>query len=102
MSENNVRDEVIAALRTVFDPEIPVNVYDIGLIYEVTPRGEEVSGRMTLTSPNCPVAETLPLEVQAAAESVAGIERADVKLVWDPPWGPEMMSEAAQLELGIY
>ena len=96
------RDAVIEAIRKVFDPEIPVNVYDIGLIYEVKITGEEAAIRMTLTSPNCPVAETLPLEVQDAAESVDGIARAEVKIVWDPPWTPEMMSEAAQLELGMY
>jgi len=96
------RDAVIEAIRKVFDPEIPVNVYDIGLIYEVKITGEEAAIRMTLTSPNCPVAETLPLEVQDAAESVDGIVRAEVKIVWDPPWTPEMMSEAAQLELGMY
>jgi FeS assembly SUF system protein len=98
----NIRDQVVEAIRTVFDPEIPVNVYDIGLIYDVTIQGDRADIRMTLTSPNCPVAETLPLEVQDAAASVEGIAAAEVKVVWDPPWGPEMMSEAAQLELGIY
>jgi FeS assembly SUF system protein len=98
----SIRDEVIEAIRKVYDPEIPVNVYDIGLIYEVRIEGGAAAIRMTLTSPNCPVAETLPLEVRDAAAAVEGIEEADVKVVWDPPWGPEMMSEAAQLELGIY
>ena len=102
MSADSLRDQIIEAIRTVYDPEIPVNVYDIGLIYEVSPREREVTIRMTLTSPNCPVAETLPLEVRDAAESVEGIDRADVAVVWDPPWGPDMMSEAAQLELGMY
>ena len=102
MSEANLRDEVIAALRKVFDPEIPVNVYDFGLIYEVTIAGAEASISMTLTSPNCPVAESLPVEVREAAESVGGIDRAEVEVVWDPPWTPEMMTEAAQLELGMY
>ena len=98
----SVHDRVVEKIRTVYDPEIPVNVYDIGLIYEIAegPEGE-LTIRMSLTSPNCPVAETLPLMVKAAAESASGVKSAEVKLVWDPPWGPEMMSEAALLELGL-
>ena len=98
----STRDAVIEAIRTVFDPEIPVNVYDIGLIYEVKISGGEAAIRMTLTSPNCPVAESLPQEVQDVAAAVEGVTSAEVKIVWDPPWTPEMMSEAAQLELGMY
>jgi FeS assembly SUF system protein len=99
----SIRDQVIEKIRTVYDPEIPVNVYDIGLIYEIEEKAEgRIHIRMTLTSPNCPVAETLPLDVQAAAESVDGVAGAEVDVVWDPPWGPDMMSEAAQLELGFY
>jgi FeS assembly SUF system protein len=99
---SDLRDRVIEALRKVYDPEIPVNIYDLGLIYEITLQGTTAGIRMTLTSPNCPVAETLPIDVKDAAESVDGVESADVKVVWEPTWTPEMMSEAAQLELGMY
>jgi FeS assembly SUF system protein len=102
MSDLSSRDQVIEALRKVYDPEIPVNIYDLGLIYEVTLKGAAAEIRMTLTSPNCPVAETLPLDVRDAAVTIDGVESADVKVVWDPTWTPEMMSEAAQLELGMF
>ena len=93
---------IIAALRTCFDPEIPLNVYDLNLIYgiEVDPQGN-VEVRMTLTSPSCPVAGTLPGEVQQKVASVAGVRTAHVALVWDPPWEPSMLSEAARLQLGL-
>jgi len=97
-----LKDEIVQALRKVYDPEIPVNVYDIGLIYEIDVKeGGEVAIDMTLTSPNCPVAETLPLEVKAAAQSVEGVAGAEVEVVWDPTWTPDMMSDAAKLELGM-
>ena len=99
----SVRDEVIEALKKVYDPEIPVNVYDIGLIYEITELGDgKVDIQMTLTSPNCPVAETLPIEVREAAEFVDGVTEASVEIVWEPPWTPDLMSEAARLELGFF
>lgn len=93
---------VVAALRTVYDPEIPVNIYDLGLIYglDVDESGD-VQLRMTLTAPGCPVAQTFPATVAAAVEAVDGVRRADVELVWEPPWSRERMSEAARLELGI-
>ncbi len=94
--------DVIDALRTVYDPEIPVNIYELGLIYTVE---VDLSGSvkidMTLTSPNCPEAQVLPARAREAALGVDGISAADVEIVWDPPWSPERMSEAARLELGL-
>ena len=97
-----IREAVIAQLHTVFDPEIPVDIYELGLIYEVAVReGGEVHIRMTLTSPMCPAAEELPPEVETKARSVPGVSDVALELVWDPPWSPDMMSEAARLELGM-
>jgi FeS assembly SUF system protein len=95
------RDLVIEAIRTCFDPEIPVNIYDLGLVYEVKVEGSKAYVKMTLTSPACPVAGTLPLEVKNRVEMVEGIETAEIDLVWDPPWSPAMLSEAAKLQLGM-
>jgi FeS assembly SUF system protein len=92
---------VIEALRTCFDPEIPVNIYDLGLIYEVRIEGAKAYVKMTLTSPMCPVAGTLPIEVRNKVQEVQGIEHAEVDLVWDPPWSPAKLSEAAKLQLGL-
>jgi FeS assembly SUF system protein len=94
--------DIIAALRTCFDPEIPLNIYDMNLIYgiDVDPEGN-VQVRMTLTSPTCPVAGTLPGEAQQKIAGVPGVKSAHVALVWDPPWEPSMLSEAARLQLGI-
>ena len=94
--------QVIEAIRTCFDPEIPVNVYELGLIYAVNvdPEGV-VKIDMTLTSPACPVAGTLPLEVESKVKNVDGVTDAKVDLVWDPPWTPEKMTEAARLQLNI-
>lgn len=101
-ADEAIRDGVIEALRTVYDPEIPVNIYELGLVYEVAVRpGSSVSIRMTLTSPMCPVAETLPPEVEGKARAVPGVRDVEVELVWDPPWSPSMMTEAARLELGM-
>ena len=102
MSTDEIREQVIEALRTIFNPEIPVNIYELGLIYEVdaNPSGE-VSVKMTLTSPMCPVAEILPPEVEAKVRGVAGVTDVKLDLVWEPPWNPSMMSEAARLELGM-
>jgi FeS assembly SUF system protein len=94
---------VIAALRTVFDPELPVNIYDLGLIYALVV--DEVAGkvqiRMTLTAPGCPVAQTFPATVGDAVEAVEGVHEARVDLVWEPQWSKDRMSEAARLELGL-
>jgi FeS assembly SUF system protein len=95
-------ERVIEVLRTVYDPEIPVNIFELGLVYKVDIDDQnEVHIDMTLTSPMCPVAETLPGEVKAKVEAVHGVTAADVNVVWDPPWNPGMMTEEAQLELGI-
>ena len=93
---------VIEALKDIYDPEIPVNIYDLGLIYgvEVTAEGH-AAVTMTLTTPHCPVAESMPGEVELRVSSVPGIATADVNLVWDPPWDPQKMSDDAKLELGM-
>ena len=95
-------EAVIDALKDIFDPEIPVNIYDLGLIYgvEVTDAGH-AAVTMTLTTPHCPVAESMPAEVELRVGSVPGIAVADVNLVWDPPWDPQKMSDDAKLELGM-
>ena len=99
---DSLRDSAIAAISTVFDPEIPVNIYELGLIYsvEVLP-GENVEIVMTLTSPMCPVAESLPGDVEMRVREVEDINDVNVMLTWDPPWTPDLMSEAAKLELGF-
>ena len=98
-----IENGVVEALKTVFDPEIPVNIYDLGLIYDVDLKPDgDVHIKMTLTAPGCPVAGSLPLEVKQKVESVAGVRAAEVELVWDPAWNPSMMSEAARLQLGMF
>lgn len=95
-------DKVIEALKTVYDPEIPVNIYDLGLIYDLRISAEgNVDLDMTLTAPGCPVAEHFPSWVEDAVKMVEGINDAHVELVWDPPWNPDRMSEEAKLELGF-
>ncbi|MXP47836.1 SUF system Fe-S cluster assembly protein [Altererythrobacter luteolus] len=97
-----LHDAVIAALKEIYDPEIPVNIYDLGLIYGVEVDDEcDVVVNMTLTTPNCPVAESMPGEVELRAASVPGVRDAEVNLVWDPPWDPQKMSDEARLELGM-
>ena len=97
------QQDVIDILKTIFDPEIPVDIYELGLIYEITVKEDGfVHIDMTLTSPNCPVAGTLPPEVEQKVGKVEGITHSKVEVVWDPPWNPEMMSEAAKLELGMF
>lgn len=93
---------VVDALRTVYDPEIPVNIYDLGLIYELDVASDgKVAVQMTLTAPGCPVAQTFPGVVADAVRGVEGVTDVDVELVWDPPWSRELMSEAARLQLGM-
>ena len=95
-------DQVVEACRTVYDPEIPVNIYDLGLIYTIDISAENVvSITMTLTAPGCPVAGEMPGWVADAIEPLAGIKQVDVNLVWEPPWGMDMMSDEARLELGF-
>jgi len=97
-----LQSAVIEALREIYDPEIPVNIYDLGLIYGVEVDEEcDATVTMTLTTPHCPVAETMPGEVEMRVASVPGIRDAEVELVWDPPWSPEKMSDEARLELGM-
>ncbi len=99
----DLRARVTEALRTVFDPEIPVNIYDLGLIYrlDIDQRGA-VELDMTLTAPGCPVAQTFPGTVEAAVKKVQGVTDARVDLVWDPPWTQDRMTDAAKLELGLF
>jgi FeS assembly SUF system protein len=98
-----LKDSIIAAIQTVYDPEIPINIWEVGLIYEVNVDDDgKAHVLMTLTSPNCPVAESLPSEVKDVVAAVEGVTSSEVEITWDPPWDPEMMSEAAQLELGFY
>jgi FeS assembly SUF system protein len=98
----SVEARVMGALATVYDPEIPVDIVEVGLIYDVEadPAGN-VAIRMTLTSPMCPVAESLPVEVEEKTRALPGVASVKVEIVWDPPWGPDMMSESARLELGM-
>jgi FeS assembly SUF system protein len=101
-NEGDLKSSVIAAIKTCYDPEIPVDIYELGLIYEVDIReGNRAYVKMTLTSPMCPVAEVLPVEVQEKVRGVPGIDDVELDLVWDPPWSMEMMSEAAKLELNF-
>lgn len=98
-----LQDKVAEVLRTCYDPEIPVNIYDLGLIYEVkVERTGEVYVRMTLTAPTCPVAGSLPPEVEQKVKEIPGVTSAKIDLVWDPPWEMSKMSEAAKLQLGMW
>ncbi|MGD0498354.1 MAG: SUF system Fe-S cluster assembly protein [Bryobacteraceae bacterium] len=98
----NLTEQVVAALKRIYDPEIPINIYDLGLVYGVTADDEgRVAIRMTLTAPNCPVAGSLPANVERAARAVPGVAEVKVELTFDPPWSKEKMSEAAQLALGL-
>jgi|TARA_B100000767_G_C19427932_1_gene394706 FeS assembly SUF system protein len=99
---SNLKEQIITKVKTIFDPEIPVNIYDLGLIYKIDVVDDgNVNVEMTLTSPNCPVAESLPRSVKKNILQVEGVKEVDLKLVWDPPWNKEMITEAAKLELGI-
>ena len=100
MSE--LKNTIIAEVKKIYDPEIPVNIYELGLIYNITvDENNNVKIDMTLTSPNCPVAESLPKEVKASIMNVEGVKDITLDLVWDPPWDKSMMSEAAKLELNL-
>ena len=94
--------DIVAALKTVYDPEIPADIYELGLVYKIDVEDDNtVLIDMTLTSPHCPVAETLPPEVEQKVQQIEGVSRCEVRIVWDPPWTPSMMSEEAQLEMGL-
>ena len=97
-----LKEKVIEEIKKIYDPELPVNIYELGLIYDIKIENEDTAKvKMTLTTPNCPVAESLPKEVKDSIMQVEGIENVDLDLVWDPPWDKEMMSEAAKLELNL-
>lgn len=99
----HLESAIVDAIKTVFDPEIPVNIHEIGLIYNVDVQaGGKVEIKMTLTSPGCPAAQEIPAEVKSRVEGVAGVTSCDVEIVWDPAWNPSMMSEAARLQLGFF
>ena len=96
------KDKIIFEIKKVYDPEIPVNIYDLGLIYNIEIKNEnEAYIEMTLTSPNCPVADSLPKMVKENIMSIKGVKKVDLKLVWNPPWTKDMMSEEAKLELNL-
>ena len=97
-----LKDQIIAEIKKIYDPEIPVNIYELGLIYDIKVENKNTAKvKMTLTSPNCPVAESLPKEVKDGIMQVEGIDKVDLDLVWDPPWDKSMMTESAKLELNL-
>ena len=98
----NLKEKIITEIKKIYDPEIPVNIYELGLIYDINvDEKNNVKINMTLTTPNCPVAESLPKEVQDSVKAIKEINNVDLKLVWEPPWDKSMMSEAAKLELNL-
>ena len=102
MEQTEIKKKIIEEIRKIYDPEIPVNIYELGLIYDIKVENNDTAKvKMTLTSPNCPVAESLPKEVEDSIMQVEGIEKVDLDLVWEPPWNKDMMSDAAKLELGM-
>ena len=96
-----LKEKVINEIKKIYDPEIPVNIYELGLIYDVSVKQNDVKVKMTLTTPNCPVAESLPKEVKDSIIQIDGVDKVDLDLVWEPPWDKSMMSEAAKLELNL-
>lgn len=101
VEQETVTDRVVEAIREIYDPELPVNIYDLGLIYNIEEEDGHVVITMTLTTPNCPVAESMPSEVEMRVLAVPGVATVEVHLVWDPPWDPSSMSDEAKLELGM-
>ena len=97
----DTKDKIIAEIRKIYDPELPVNIYELGLIYDIKVNGSKAEIKMTLTTPSCPVAESLPKDVKEGAMQVEGVDDVNIKLVWDPPWTKDMMSDAAKLELNL-
>ena len=97
----DLKEKIIEEIKKIYDPEIPVNIYELGLIYDVEVENDTAKIKMTLTSPNCPVAESLPEDVKDSAMQVEGIDKVDLDLVWDPPWEKSMMTESAKLELNL-
>jgi len=102
MGTEDLREQIIARIKTVFDPEIPVDIYELGLIYEIQILPlNNVQIEMTLTSPSCPAAQTIPVEVENKVKAIEGVNSVHVSIVWNPPWDRDMMSEVAKLELGM-
>ena len=97
----DLKEKVIAEIKKIYDPEIPVNIYELGLIYDISVKEKTVKVKMTLTTPNCPVAESLPKEVKDSIMEIKEVDKVDLDLVWEPPWNKSMMSEAAKLELNL-
>ena len=97
----DLKEKVINEIKKIYDPQIPVNIYELGLIYDVSIIEKNVKVKMTLTTPNCPVAESLPKEVKESIMEIDGVDKVDLDLVWEPPWDKSMMSEAAKLELNL-
>ena len=98
---NKLGEEIVKVLKTIFDPEIPVDIYELGLIYDINVDGKNIGVKMTLTTPNCPVAESLPKEVKDSIMQLEEVDKVDLELGWEPPWDKSMMSEAAKLELNL-
>ena len=96
-----LKEKVIEEIKKIYDPEIPVNIYELGLIYDINVDGKNISVKMTLTTPNCPGAESLPKEVKDSIMQLEEVDKVDLDLVWEPPWDKSMMSEAAKLELNL-
>ena len=97
----DLKEKVILEIKKIYDPEIPVNIYELGLIYDIIIKDNDVIVKMTLTTPNCPVAESLPKEVKDSISEIKEVKNVDLELVWEPPWDKSMMSEAAKLELNL-
>ena len=97
----DLKEKVITEIKKIYDPEIPVNIYELGLNYDIKIKDKDVQVKMTLTTPNCPVAESLPKEVKDSIMELKEVNKVDLDLVWDPPWDKSMMSEAAKLELNL-
>jgi len=103
VSPKELKADIIEMLQTIYDPEIPVNIYELGLIYKIdVSESGNVDIKMTLTAPGCPVAQSFPGEIEAKISTVPSVEKVQVELVWEPPWTKDMMSEAAQLQLGMF
>ena len=98
----NLKEKVINEIKKIYDPEIPVNIYELGLIYDIIIKDKDVIVKMTLTTPNCPVAESLPKEVKDSISEIKEVKNVDLELVWEPPWDKSMMSESAKLELNLW
>ena len=96
-----LKEKIIEEIKKIYDPEIPVNIYELGLIYDIIIKDKDVIVKMTLTTPNCPVAESLPKEVKDSISEIKEVKNVDLELVWEPPWDKSMMSEAAKLELNL-